>query len=302
MNKEELLNAINENPALLTVMKRFLPFTLNLWTDWPYLHGRFGLGGMTMNKEELLNAINENPALLTEILNDSHVEAYLATEQGKKFIQPKMDRYFNKGLESLNAINENPALLTEILNDSHVEAYLATEQGKKFIQPKMDRYFNKGLESWKSNHLESLINQEVATRFPAETPEQKRIRELEQKLEAQSKETLRKELQKRIRELEQKLEAQSKETLRKELTLKAQSFASELGLPAQFANYFVADTEEATRESISKFNDVYKESLNAAIVDATKGATPTVPVSNEKLDFKKMSFNEFAKNYNQFKK
>lgn len=213
-------------------MKRFLPFTLNLWTDWPYLHGRFGLGGMTMNKEELLNAINENPALLTEILNDSHVEAYLATEQGKKFIQPKMDRYFNKGLES-----------------------------------------------WKSNHLESLINQEVATRFPAETPEQKRIRELEQKLEAQSK-----------------------ETLRKELTLKAQSFASELGLPAQFANYFVADTEEATRESISKFNDVYKESLNAAIVDATKGATPTVPVSNEKLDFKKMSFNEFAKNYNQFKK
>lgn len=181
--------------------------------------------------------------------------------------------------ELLNAINENPALLTEILNDSHVEAYLATEQGKKFIQPKMDRYFNKGLESWKTNHLESLINQEVATRFPAETPEQKRIRELEQKLEAQSK-----------------------ETLRKELTLKAQSFASELGLPAQFANYFVADTEEATRESISKFNDVYKESLNAAIVDATKGATPTVPVSNEKLDFKKMSFNEFAKNYNQFKK
>ena len=94
----------------------------------------------------------------------------------------------------LNALQENPSLLTEVLTDSHIDAYLATEQGKKFIQPKLDRYFNKGLESWKTNHLETLVNDEISKRYPAETPEMKRIRELEQKLEAQSKENLRKEL------------------------------------------------------------------------------------------------------------
>lgn len=175
--------------------------------------------------------------------------------------------------ELLAALAENPALLTEVLTDSHVDAYLATEQGKKFIQPKLDRYFNKGLESWKTNHLETLVNDEISKRYPAETPEMKRIRELEQKLEAQSK-----------------------ETLRKELTLKAQSYAGELGLPASLANYFVADTEEATRESISKFHEIYKENINSAIVEATKGHTPTVPANKAEIN-KTNSFSEFAKQY-----
>lgn len=176
--------------------------------------------------------------------------------------------------ELLAALQEQPGLLTEVLNDTHIDAYLATENGKKFMQPKLDRYFNKGLESWKQNHLETLVNQEISTRYPAETPEMKRIRELEQKLEAQSK-----------------------ETLRKEMTLKAQSLASELGIPSQLANYFVADTEEATRESISKFHEIYKENLNSAVIDATKGATPTVPTT--KTETKAMSFTDFAKQFNQ---
>ncbi len=175
--------------------------------------------------------------------------------------------------EELQALlNENPALLTEVLADTHVEAYLATEHGQKFLQPKLDRYFNKGLDSWKTNHLEGLVNAEVSKRYPDETPEMKRIRELEKLLENQSK-----------------------ETLRKDLAIKAQDYAGELGIPAQLASFLVSETEEATRERISKFHEVYKENLNSAIVDATKGATPTVPTSKAELNTN--SFSEFAKQY-----
>lgn len=169
---------------------------------------------------------------------------------------------------------ENPSIITEVLTDTHVEGYLATEQGKKFLQPKLDRYFNKGLDSWKEKNLNNLVNDEVSKRYPNETPEQKRIRELEQKLEAQQM-----------------------EVLRKELGLKATSFATEFGVPSSLAGYFVGDTEESTRANLERFRDEYKTQLDSAIAEKTKGHTPTVPTQTQQGYNKNQSFSEFAKTF-----
>ena len=70
---------------------------------------------------------------------------------------------------------------------------LEIAEGQKLIQPKLDKYFNKGLETWKQNNLEKLIDEEIAKRYPEETPEMRRIKELEQKLAEKERESVRKE-------------------------------------------------------------------------------------------------------------
>ena len=91
-------------------------------------------------------------------------------------------------------LKENPEIINELITPEVVGGFLEGEQGKKFLQPKMDAYFTKGLESWKANSLDKLINEEIKKRFPNETPEMKRIMELEQKLANQEQERLKAEM------------------------------------------------------------------------------------------------------------
>ena len=101
------------------------------------------------------------------------------------------------------------------------------------IQPVLDRYvtkgIDKGVENWKSNHLEMIIEEEIAKRNPGETPEQKRIRVLEQKL------------------AEQQHESQ-----RLKLSTRAKDLAVEHGVPASLAEYFIGQDEEGTENNLMK--------------------------------------------------
>lgn len=78
---------------------------------------------------------------------------------------------------------------TNVLTADAVKTFLDTSEGKKVLQPKLDTHFTKGLETWKTNNLDALVDEEVKKRNPDETPEQKRIRELEEKLHKQEKES-----------------------------------------------------------------------------------------------------------------
>ena len=71
---------------------------------------------------------------------------------------------------------------SSLLTPEVITGYLESDEGKKLIQPKMDSYFSKGLDTWKNNNLQKLIDDEVAKRNPAETPEQKAIRDLQQQM------------------------------------------------------------------------------------------------------------------------
>lgn len=165
-----------------------------------------------------------------------------------------------------------------------INEYLDSEEGKKVIQPKMDKYFSKGLDTWKNNNLQKLIDEAVANANPQETPEQKAIRELTDKLNKAEK--------------EKHMEA---------LKLKAHAEANSLGLPAELVNYFVADTEEATKENLKAFDLQFKSAIESAVETKLKqsGQTPQAPQSqgkgNEEItkeDFLSMNYKERLELFN----
>jgi hypothetical protein len=175
----------------------------------------------------------------------------------------------------LELLNDNEALKTDLLanlvNDDVVNNYLDSESGKKVLQPRMDRNFNKGLDSWKQNNLEKIMNEEIAKRFPNETPEQKQIRELKQQME----------------QIKQ-------EATREKLTSQATELASKSGLPAALVKYFVGSTEEETRCNLDLFESEYKTQLDKTVVERTKGTTPSTPTqTTSTTDTKNMSFTDF---------
>lgn len=170
-------------------------------------------------------------------------------------------------------LKENPEVINELITPEVIGGFLEGEQGKKYLQPKMDAYFSKGLESWKANNLEKLINDEVGKRFPNETPEMKRIMELEQKLANQEQ-----------------------ERLKAEMVANANKIAGERGLPLSIAKFLAGSTVEETQANIYAFEQEYKQHLDKSVLDRTKGVTPpSAPTSGQKLDTSKMSFTEFAK-------
>lgn len=166
-----------------------------------------------------------------------------------------------------------------------INEYLETEEGKKVIQPKMDKYFSKGLDTWKNNNLQKLIDEAVAKANPQETPEQKAIRELQDKLNKA--------------EAEKKMEA---------LKLKAHAEANTLGVPAELVNYFVADTEEGTKENLKAFDLQFKTAIEKAVEEKLKqsASTPPAPQSKKqgsgdisKEDFMTMTYQERLKLFNE---
>ncbi|MEH7346463.1 DUF4355 domain-containing protein [Bacillus sp. JJ1532] len=116
-----------------------------------------------------------------------------------------------------------------------VKTFLDTDEGKRLLQPKLDQYYTKGLDTWKSNHLQKLIDDAVSKATnPNETPEQKRIRELEEKI------------------------ANSEaESLRKELKANALSQLSEKKLPTFLVDYLIGNDEDTMTQNLTKFEEVW---------------------------------------------
>ena len=146
----------------------------------------------------------------------------------------------------------------KMMSPEGVKTYLETQDGKKIIQPMLDRYHNKGLESWKMNNLEGIIEEEVMKRNPGETPEQKRIRALEQKLE----------------------EAEKKER-RSRLESFAQSLATQKGLPTEIIAHFVGSDEDATEANIETLHRVLGESIQQQVKSRFKDSGRTVPLTKQ---------------------
>jgi len=136
--------------------------------------------------------------------------------------------------------------LKSLVTPDLVTSYLDTDEGKKILQPRVDSHFTKGLETWKQNNLQKVLdehaNKVIAEKYPDETPEQKRIRELEQRIE-------------------QSESARTRESLKN----KALSIATQEGLPADLVDYFVGQDESATINNINKFKTVFASALKDAV-------------------------------------
>lgn len=123
-----------------------------------------------------------------------------------------------------------------------VTAFLDTEAGKKVLQPRLDSHFTKGLDTWKNNNLSGLLDEEIKKKFPGETEEQKRLRNLEDELT--------KERQAR---------------LKSELVNKATTLATQKGLPVEIISYFVGQDEETTTNNLTALENIWQQALEKAV-------------------------------------
>jgi hypothetical protein len=146
----------------------------------------------------------------------------------KQFLEEQKDNEEVKGyLQGLSQVTLDGAT-----------SFLETEEGKKLLQPKLDSHFTKGLETWKSNNLEKLVSDEVSKRNPSETPEQKRIRELEEKIE--------------------KSEA---EAIKEKMKNHASTKLNEKKLPIFLVESLLGNDTESTDQNLTKFEEVWNAQI-----------------------------------------
>ena len=129
-----------------------------------------------------------------------------------------------------------------------VETFLtANEEGKKFLQSKLDNSVTKGINTYKQNFLEkefpTLLETEVNKRLPQpETPELKRLREIELKLEAAEKDKVRSGYETKLLKI-----------------------ANEKKLPDFLVPYSISDTEEKSVENFNTLSKRYTENVNSEV-------------------------------------
>ena len=148
-----------------------------------------------------------------------------------------------------------------------------TEVGKKTLQPILDRHATKAIDTWKNNHLQTLLEEELEKRNPAETPEQKQLRELQSQM----------------------TKLQKEKTLESMKSLGLQ-IANEKGLPSSMVNFFVGESPEQTRNNLNLLEIEFKSSVEKAVEERLKASSRTPEYTPEpggkELDVDNMSMAE----------
>lgn len=140
----------------------------------------------------------------------------------------KLDINQVKTLAETGDITSLQTYILGALEKSDVVTAVGTNaEVKSFLDSEKDKHHSVALETWKTNHLQGLLDEAVAKANPSETPEQKQIRELQDRLNAK--------------------EAAEQ---RSELRNKALTYATEKGIDPKFVtkhvDRFLADDEEST--------------------------------------------------------
>src|SRR6056297_2767503 len=145
-----------------------------------------------------------------------------------------------------------------------VKSYLESDsEGKKWIQAEKDRTVTKGIETWKENNLDKIIDEKIREKYPEETPEQKRLKDLESKLA--SVENAR---------------------VREQLKNKALNELTENGLPTQLADLVIDKDEESTKSKLEMIKELWSNGMKKQVENKFKknGRQPSEsPNKAEKL-------------------
>jgi hypothetical protein len=136
-----------------------------------------------------------------------------------------------------------------------VQAFLeSNEEGKKFLQSYTDAKITKALKTYESETVPKLVDSEISKRYPAETPEQKKLKEMESKLAS--------------------LETEAK---REKLVNLALTEAQKRNLPTKLVKYLVADNDEVTLKNIEEFETEYFSAVSNNVDDKLKVGGRRVP-------------------------
>ncbi|MCA1027338.1 DUF4355 domain-containing protein [Cytobacillus kochii] len=135
----------------------------------------------------------------------------------------------------------------------------SNEDAKKWFSSEKDKHFDKGLNTWMEKTFPQKLDEEIKKRYPDETPEQQRIRELEMKFEEEARKS-------KIAEVK----------------LKAQSVANEKKLPLSIIDLVVSDNEDKTLESLSIFEEAMQSFVQNEVENRLKDGD-YIPPSGGKI-------------------
>ncbi|MDE3837927.1 ribonuclease [Bacillus methanolicus] len=159
------------------------------------------------------------------------------------------------------------------------------DDAKKWLQSLTDSRVTEAIKTYEKKTLPKKLEEEIAKRYPPETPEQKQLRELQQKLE----------------QIEQ-------EKIRESLRNKALSLATEKQLPTKLVDFFIGQDEETTVKNLGMLEEVFSAAVQQAVEAKFKDsgrnpnppAPPGQPLTREAIE--KMTPEEINKNWEQIEK
>jgi hypothetical protein len=159
------------------------------------------------------------------------------------------------------------------------------DDAKKWLQSLTDSRVTEAIKTYEKKTLPKKLEEEIAKRFPPETPEQKQLRELQQKLE----------------QIEQ-------EKIRESLRNKALSLATEKQLPTKLVDFFIGQDEESTVKNLGMLEEVFSAAVQHAVEAKFKEggrnpnppSDPGQPLTKEAIE--KMTPEEINKNWEQIEK
>lgn len=161
------------------------------------------------------------------------------------------------------------------LTVARVQEYIdKVPEGKSWADSLKDKHLQKGLETWKTNNLESLINEEIKKRFP-----EKDEKELE------------------VEKLRAEIEKMKQEKLRETLTNKAIKIATEKNLPIELVDFFIGADEQTTVSNVKVFEDTFSQYVQKMVEQRLKGDGYVPPKDNDGMqgNLESLSMEEYIK-------
>ena len=148
-------------------------------------------------------------------------------------------------------INKDNLTLEELKN------IINTNDGfKAWLNSEKDRHFSTSLNTWKENNLAKEVEKEISKRYPAETEEQKKLRDLELKLQSMEQESKMKEL--------------------KANTMKV---INDKKLDSEIIDFVLSDNEEVTNAKIDKLEGLIEKLAAQRLEEKHKNANNTPSTS-----------------------
>lgn len=155
--------------------------------------------------------------------------------------------------------------LEDLTQDLVLKFLETNEDGKKWLQSQKDGAVTRGLKTFEENFLKEkfpkLLDDEINKRYPAETPEQKRLKELEIKF--------------------QQVENEKKLAVLKTSLLKK---ATESSIPDFLVDFAVDEDEVKSSEKLLNLGKKYLDTVNAEVESRLKGGGRKAPVNNNNED------------------
>lgn len=161
------------------------------------------------------------------------------------------------------------------LTVARVQEYIdKTPEGKSWADSVKDKHLQKGLETWKTNNLESLLNEEIKKRFP-----EKDEKELE------------------VEKLRAEIEKMKHEKQRESLTNKAIKIATEKSLPIELVDFFIGADEQTTVSNVKVFEDTFSQYVQKTVEQRLKGDGYVPPKDNDgkQGNLESLSMEEYIK-------